>query len=258
MRHVKNIKAGEKMNNNGKIYVIGIGPGNRDQMSMMALKAIEESDVIVGYKTYIDLIEDLLEGKEIINSGMKKEVERCELTIDEAQKGKVVSIVSSGDPGVYGMAGVILELVHKKNSDVEVEIVPGITAANAAAASLGAPLMHDYAVISLSDLLTDWEVIKKRIDCAAAGDFIIALYNPRSKGRVNQIVEARDIILNHRNGSTTVGIVRNAKRKGEEVVVTNLEKMFEHEINMFTMVIIGNTNTYEMNSKMITPRGYFK
>lgn len=258
MRHVKYNKAGEKMNNNGKIYVIGIGPGNRDQMSMMALKAIEESNVIVGYKTYIDLIEDIIEGKEVINSGMKKEVERCELTIDEAEKGKIVSIVSSGDPGVYGMAGVILELVNKRNSNVEVEIVPGITAANAAAASLGAPLMHDYAVISLSDLLTDWEVIKKRIDCAAAGDFIIALYNPRSKGRVNQIVEARDIILKHRKGTTTVGIVRNAKRKGEEVVVTTLENMFDHEINMFTMVIIGNTNTYEMNNKMITPRGYFK
>ncbi|WP_432665693.1 precorrin-3B C(17)-methyltransferase [Wukongibacter baidiensis] len=246
------------MDTKGKVYVIGIGPGNRDQMSMMALKAIENSDVIVGYKTYVNLIEDLLEGKEVINSGMKKEVERCELTIDEAEKGKVVSIVSSGDPGVYGMAGVILELVHKRNSNVEVEIVPGITAANAAASSLGAPLMHDYAVISLSDLLTDWDVIKKRIDCAAAGDFIISLYNPRSKGRVTQIEEAREIILKYRDPSTTVGIVRNAKRQGEEVVVTTLEEMLNHEINMFTMVIIGNTNTYEANNMMITPRGYFK
>lgn len=246
------------MNNNGKIYVIGIGPGNRDQMSLMSLKAIEESEVIVGYKTYINIIKDLIGEKEIINSGMKKEIERCEITIDEAEKGKIVSIVSSGDPGVYGMAGVILELVNKRNSDVEVEIVPGITAANAAAASLGAPLMHDYAVISLSDLLTDWEVIKKRIDCAAAGDFIITLYNPKSQSRVTQIAEAREIIMKYRKLSTTVGIVRNAKREGEKVEITDLEKMLEHDIDMFTMVIIGNSNTYTNNDKMITPRGYFK
>lgn len=246
------------MNKNGKIYVVGIGPGNKEQMSLMALRALEESEVIVGYKTYINLIEGLLEGKEVINSGMKREVERCELTIDKAQGGRTVSIVSSGDPGVYGMAGIILELIHKKNSDIEVEIVPGITAANAAAASLGAPLMHDYAVISLSDLLTDWEVIKKRIDCAAAGDFIIALYNPRSKGRVNQIVEAREIIMKHRSAKVPVGIVRNAKRQGEEATITNLENMLNYEIDMFTIVIIGNTNTYEANNMMITPRGYFK
>lgn len=246
------------MNKNGKIYVIGIGPGNREQMSLLALKAIEASEVIVGYKTYISIVEDLLEGKEIINSGMKKEIERCQITLDEAEKGKVVAIISSGDPGVYGMAGAILELVSNKNSNVEVEVVPGITAANAAAASLGAPLMHDYAVISLSDLLTDWDVIKKRIDCAALGDFIITLYNPRSKGRVTQIEEAREIIMKYRNPSTPVGIVRNAKREGEEVVITTLEKMFEHKIDMFTMVIIGNTNTYKMDNRMITPRGYFK
>ncbi|MCT4562994.1 MAG: precorrin-3B C(17)-methyltransferase [Maledivibacter sp.] len=246
------------MNKNGKIYVIGIGPGNREQMSLLALRAIEASEVIVGYKTYISIVEDLLEGKEIINSGMKKEIERCKITIDEAEKGKVVAIISSGDPGVYGMAGAILELVANRNSDVEVEVVPGITAANAAAASLGAPLMHDYAVISLSDLLTDWDVIKKRIDCAALGDFIITLYNPRSKGRVTQIEEAREIIMKHRGPSTPVGIVRNAKREGEEVVITSLEKMLEHRIDMFTMVIIGNTNTYAMDNRMITPRGYFK
>lgn len=246
------------MSKQGKIYVVGIGPGNREQMSLMALRAIDESEAIIGYKTYIKLIDDLVDDKEIISTGMKKEIERCELTIDEAEKGKTVSIVSSGDPGVYGMAGAILELVNKRKSNVEVEIVPGITAANAAASALGSPLMHDYAVISLSDLLTDWEVIKKRVKCAAEGDFIIALYNPRSKGRVHQIEETRNIILNYRDSSTTVGIVRNAKRDGEEVIITNLGDMLDHNIDMFTMVIIGNSNTYENNNKMITPRGYFK
>jgi precorrin-3B C17-methyltransferase len=242
----------------GKIYVVGIGPGNREQMSLMALRAIEESETVIGYRTYIDLIEDLLEGKEVINSGMKKEIERCNLTIDEAEKGKVVSIVSSGDPGVYGMAGALLELSHKRKSDIEIEIVPGITAANAAAASLGSPLMHDYAVISLSDLLTDWEVIKKRVEYAAVGDFVIALYNPKSKKRVNQIIEAREIISKHRKPDTPVGIVRNAKRDGEKIIVTDLKNMLEHEIDMFTIVIIGNSNTYRFKGKMVTPRGYFK
>ncbi|MDK2919071.1 MAG: precorrin-3B C17-methyltransferase / cobalt-factor methyltransferase [Candidatus Petromonas sp.] len=246
------------MSKDGKIYVVGIGPGNREQMSLMALRAIEESETVIGYRTYIDLIEDLLEGKEVINSGMKKEIERCNLTIDEAEKGKVVSIVSSGDPGVYGMAGALLELSHKRKSDIEIEIVPGITAANAAAASLGSPLMHDYAVISLSDLLTDWEVIKKRVEYAAVGDFVIALYNPKSKKRVNQIIEAREIISKHRKPDTPVGIVRNAKRDGEKIIVTDLKNMLEHEIDMFTIVIIGNSNTYRFKGKMVTPRGYFK
>ncbi|WIF94954.1 precorrin-3B C(17)-methyltransferase [Caminicella sporogenes] len=244
------------MNNRGKIYVVGIGPGNMEHMSLMALKAIENSQVVIGYKTYIELIKDLLHGKEVIDSGMKKEIERCNLTIDEAEKGKTVSIVSSGDPGIYGMAGVILELVNKRKSKVDVEIIPGISAANAAASSLGCPLMHDFAVISLSDLLTDWEVIKKRIKCAAEGDFIIALYNPKSKGRENQIVQARDIILKYRKSSTPVGIVKNAKRAKEKVVITDLENMLNHEIDMFTVVIIGNSNTYIDKGKMITPRGY--
>lgn len=242
-----------------KIYVVGIGPGNRDQMSMAAVNAIEDSNVIIGYKTYIDLIEDMIEGKEVVNSGMKREVERCQLTIDKALEGNTVAIVSSGDPGVYGMAGIMLEMVDKQDADVEVIIVPGISAANAAAAALGSPLMHDFAIISLSDLLTDWEVIKKRLNAASEADFVIALYNPRSKGRQTQIVEARDIFLKHRSKDTPVGIVRNAKREGEEVVITTLENMLEEEINMFTMVIIGNSNTYAgKNNKMITPRGYFK
>ncbi|WP_427338817.1 precorrin-3B C(17)-methyltransferase [Caloranaerobacter sp. DY30410] len=244
------------MNNKGKIYVVGIGPGNMEHMSLMALKAIEKSQIVIGYKTYINLIKDLLKGKEVIDSSMKKEIERCNLTIDEAEKGRIVSIVSSGDPGIYGMAGIILELINKRKSEIDVEIVPGISAANAAAASLGSPLMHDFAVISLSNLLTDWEIIKKRIECAAAGDFIISLYNPKSKRRVNQIVESRDIILKYRKPSTPVGIVKNAKRTGEKVIITDLENMLNYEIDMFTIVIVGNSNTYIENGKMITPRGY--
>lgn len=244
------------MHNKGKIYVIGLGPGNREHMSKRALDAIIDSEVVIGYKTYIHLVEDLLEGKEVIDSGMRKEVERCNLTIDKALEGKKTCIISSGDAGVYGMAGIMLEVKYERNVDIEIELVPGITAASAAASVLGAPMMHDFSVISLSDLLTDWELIKKRIECASMGDFIIALYNPRSKGRVHQIEEAREIMMKHKDKSTPVGIVRNAKRDGEEVIVTDLENMLNHPIDMLTVVIIGNAKTYVKNGKMITPRGY--
>ncbi|QXM05656.1 precorrin-3B C(17)-methyltransferase [Crassaminicella indica] len=244
------------MHNKGKIYVIGLGPGSREHMSKRALDAILDSEVVIGYKTYIHLIKDLLDEKEVIDSGMKKEVERCNLTIDKALEGKRVCIISSGDAGVYGMAGIMLEVKYERNADVEIEIIPGITAASAAASVLGAPMMHDFAVISLSDLLTDWKLIKKRIECAAKGDFIIALYNPKSKGRVYQIEEAREIIMKYKEKDTPVGIVRNAKRDGEEVIITDLENMLKYNIDMLTVVIIGNSKTYVKNGKMITPRGY--
>jgi len=237
----------------GTIYVVGLGPGNPENMSPECLEAIEKSDVIVGFKTYIKLVEHLVEGKEIDSTGMKKEVERCNNVVAYAEAGKNVALISSGDAGVYGMAGILLELVPE---DMNVEVIPGITAANAAAACLGAPIMHDYVTISMSDLLTDWELIKKRVDCAGQGDFVVCIYNPRSMGRQNQIVEARDILLKHKKPDTPVGIVRNAKRVGQEVEITTLEKMMECEINMFTMVIIGNSMTYVKNNKMITPRGY--
>lgn len=233
---------------------MGIGPGGREHMSLRAQQVLQAAEVIIGYKTYLKFLDDLLEGKEVVDSGMRKEVERCQLAVDKAKEGKKVAVVSSGDAGVYGMAGVVLELVGE--ADLEVEIVPGITAANAAAASLGAPLMHDFAVISLSDLLTPWELIKKRLACAAEGDFIITLYNPRSKGRRDQIVEAKEIIAQHRSNDTPVGIVRNAKREGEEVVITTLGEMLNQEIDMFTMVVIGNSNTFSNGKYMITPRGY--
>jgi len=244
------------MNNKGKIFVVGIGPGDAEHMTPAALNAIVQSDVIVGYKTYIKLIEHLITEKEIASSGMKKEVDRCEEALKYAINGKNVSIVSSGDAGVYGMAGIMLEVANKYENAIEVEIVPGITSSHAAAASLGAPIMHDYVVISLSDLLTDWNLIQKRLHCAGEGDFVVCIYNPKSNGRPENINVARDILLKYKSKDTPVGIVRNAKRKGETTVITTLEKMLEHEIDMFTMVIIGNSNTYIKNNKMLTPRGY--
>lgn len=241
------------MSKKGKIYVVGIGPGNKEHMSYAAVQAIEEVEVVVGYKTYMTLIEHMLEGKELYDSGMKREIDRCMKVLEFSDQGKSVAIVSSGESGVYGMAGIMLELADES---YDIEIVPGITASNAAAACLGAPIMHDHATISLSDLMTDWELIKKRLHCAGDGDFVVNLYNPRSKGRQTQIVEARDILMKYKKPETVVGIVRSAKRAEQEVEITTLEKMLDCEINMFTMVIIGNSNTYVKHNKMVTPRGY--
>ena len=241
-----------------KIYVTGLGPGLYEHMTEAAKNSLKDADVIVGYKTYIDLIKDLIGDKEVLSSGMRKEIDRCQNCLDLAEQGKTVTLVSSGDAGVYGMAGIMLEIVEKQKSDVEVVVVPGISAANAAASTLGAPLMHDYCVISLSDLLTDWEMIKKRLRCAGEGDFIVTLYNPKSKGRPDNIVEAQKILLEYKAPETPVGIVRNAKRANESYVITTLEKMCDEEIDMFSMVVIGNSKTYitEDHLKMITPRGY--
>ena len=240
------------MDNTGKVYVVGIGPGLYEHMTEAARCAIEKSDVIVGYSTYLDIISDLIKDKQIDSSGMKKERDRCERALEYAGQGKTVAVVSSGDPGVYGMAGLVLEL----SKDIEVEIVPGVSAANAAAAALGAPLMHDYCVISLSDLLTDWELIERRLEAAGMGDFVVALYNPKSKKRIQHIEVARDILLKYKPENTPVGIVKNARRQGEEVVLTNLKDMLNHDIDMFTTVVIGNTNTYIKDQKIVTPRGY--
>jgi precorrin-3B C17-methyltransferase len=239
-----------------KIYVVGLGPGGIDEMTPRARKAIEDSDLVVGYSTYIKLIQDHFPGKKFISSAMKREVERCKMVLEKAQEGNIVALVSSGDSGIYGMAGIILEVAAKLKSHIPVEVVPGITAASAAAAILGAPLMHDFAVISLSDLLTPWEQIVRRIECAAQGDFVICFYNPKSKMRSNYIDRARDIILKHRKGSTPVGIVRNAGRSEQNYTITTLEDMLEHEIDMFTTVIVGNSKTYIGDEKIITPRGY--
>ncbi len=244
------------MNKKGKIYVVGLGPGDKEHMTYAALHAIEESDTIIGYKTYIELVEDLLENKKVISSGMRREIDRCEKALELAVEGSIVSLISSGDAGVYGMAGIMHEIAVMKDSHIEVEVIPGVTAANAAAATLGAPLMHDYVVISLSDLLTDWILIEKRLKCAGEGDFIVCLYNPRSMGRQKQIEIAQEILLKYKNKDTPVGIVRNAKRAGETKVITTIEKMLEENIDMVTMVIIGNSNTKVEKGIMVTPRGY--
>jgi precorrin-3B methylase len=267
----------------GKIIVVGTGPGSLEHITPAARKAIEQADVIVGYGTYLDLIKELLPGKEVVSTGMTQEVDRCRKAIDIAREGKTVAIVSGGDPGVYAMAGLAFEILKGQESGApasgagirqksegsvnpqsairnpqlpSVEVIPGISALNAAASRLGAPLMHDFACISLSDRLTPWEMIEKRLAAAAAADFVIVLYNPRSKGRAGHLGKARDIILKHRTASTIVGIVKGAMREHETVIVTDLERMQESDIDMQTTVIIGNSKTFAWNNFMITPRGY--
>ncbi len=237
----------------GKIYVVGLGPGNKENMTFKAYDVLKNSDIIIGYKTYVDLIEGMFPDKKIIKSYMKKEVARCEETLKLALEGNIISLISSGDAGVYGMAGLMLEIA---GGQVEVEIVPGITSANASASLGGAPIVHDSVNISLSNLLTDWELIKKRIDLASQGDFVITLYNPKSSGRPELINEARDIMLKYKRKDTPVLIARNVGREGENYDITILDKMLDYEINMFSTVIIGNSNTKVLNNKMITPRGY--
>ncbi len=225
-----------------------------DQITPHALNAIKKSTAIVGYKLYIELIEKLIDKQKIYSSGMMQEIDRCKEALELARSGETVTVVSSGDPGIYGMAGLIMEL--NKKDPLDIEIIPGISAANAAASLLGAPLSHDFAVISLSDLLTPWEVIEKRIQCAAEGDFIIAIYNPKSKKRVDQIIKAREIIQRYRPGDTPVGIVTNAYRDKQSVTISNLSDFTDKEINMLTTIIIGNSQTVLDNNRLVTPRGY--
>ncbi len=236
--------------------MVGIGPGSRDDITPRALEALKTSDVIAGYKTYLNLIKDVIGDKPVLSSGMGEERERCEAALKEAAKGKVVSIVSSGDPGVYGMAGLVLELAGRMNPKISVEIIPGVPASCAASALLGAPVMHDHAVISLSDLLTPWEVIEKRLRLAAEGDYVIVLYNPKSSQRTWQIEKAREIVLEKRQETLPVGIVRDAGRPGQEVTVTNLKDMLNFSIDMTTVIIIGNSTTFTFDDFMVTKRGY--
>ncbi|CAB3390373.1 Precorrin-3B C(17)-methyltransferase [Kyrpidia spormannii] len=244
----------------GKIFVVGFGPGSEEHMTSRACQAIEQSDLIVGYKTYVDLVRDLIGDREVLRTGMTEEVTRAQAAVEQAKSGRTVAVISSGDAGVYGMAGLIYEVLMEQGwepgDDPEIEVVPGISAVNAVAALLGAPLMHDFAAISLSDHLTPWEVIARRVEAAAAADFVIALYNPKSGRRTQQIVETQSILLRYRAPETPVGIVKSAYRQRQRVDVTTLEDMLNHEIGMLTTLIIGNSSTREYHGRMVTPRGY--
>lgn len=238
-----------------KIYVVGIGPGEEKYLTPMAKKAIEESDVIVGYDLYIELIKDLCVGKVIATSGMKQEVKRCEMALSYARKNKIVSMVCSGDPGIYGMAGIIFE-VFEKYPQIEIEVIPGITASCSAAAVLGAPLIHDFSVISLSDLLTPWDKIEKRLKLSAEADMVICLYNPRSVKRQSQLNNAVKIMMEFKSGNTPCGFVKNIGRTGEAYALCTLEDLPHKDIDMFTTIIIGNSQTKIINNRLVTPRGY--
>ena len=239
----------------GKVYVIGLGPGAEKEMTYQASTALEKSEVIIGYTVYTGLIRERFPDKKYLSTPMRQEVVRCEMAMDEAMKGRTVAMVCSGDAGIYGMAGLLYEM-GQGYPEVELEVVPGITAANGGAAVLGAPLMHDFAVISLSDLMTPLDLIMKRVDCAGQGDLIVCLYNPKSKKRVDYVEKAADILMKYRKAETPVGIVRNAGRKDESHCITTLGALKDADIDMFSVVIIGNSQTYEKNGRMITPRGY--
>lgn len=237
-----------------KLYVIGIGPGAADQMTLRALRALESCDVIAGYGVYVDLVKPILKDKEYLVTPMRREAERCRMAIDCALRGKTVAMISSGDAGVYGMAGLIYELAG--DQDLEIEVIPGVTAALSGGAVLGAPLTHDFAVISLSDALTPWEKIEKRLDCAAQADMCIAIYNPSSHRRPDYLHRACEILLRCISPKTVCGTVQNIGRAGEACHLMTLAELKETPVDMFTTVFIGNSQTKVINGKMITPRGY--
>ena len=240
-----------------KIYTIGIGPGDQAQMTPQAVEVLKVSDTIVGYHHYFEYIGHLTKGKETISTGMKKERDRAKSAFDEAEKGKTVSVISSGDSGVYGMAPLLWEMKDERASEVEIEVVPGISAMFAAAARMGAPLGHDFCSISMSDLLTPWERIEKRIEAAAGADFVTAVYNPVSKGRFWQLMRFRDIFLQFRSPLTCVCIARNVGRKDEQLNFVTLEELDASMVDMFSLVMVGNSQTRMINNHMVTPRGYY-
>lgn len=235
----------------GKLYVIGIGPGGLEHMTLRARQAIEESEVIVGYTKYIEFIKPLIKDKTIFSTGMMGEEERCREAL-RLCRDKIVSVISTGDSGIYGMAGLILELRDTE----EVEVIPGVTASSAAASIVGAPLMHDHCSISLSDLMTSYELIKKRVELAAQGDFVISLYNPKSKGRRDYLKENIEIIKKYQKGSTPVAVVKNALREGQETTLYTLDSFEDSKVDMLSIVIIGNSKSFIKDGKFITPRGY--
>lgn len=244
----------------GTLSIVGIGPGSAPHTSPAALDAITSASVVVGYITYIKLVRHLTEGKEVVRTGMTEEIGRARAAVDRARAGERVVIISSGDAGVYGMAGLVFQVLQetgwKRGDSPELRIIPGITALSSCASLVGAPLGHDFCAISLSDLLTPWPVIARRLEAAAAADFVIGLYNPASGRRTRQIVEAHDIIARHRPGTTPVALVKSAYRKLEEKILTDLDHFLDFEIGMLTTVLVGSTNTFVFEGYMVTPRGY--
>lgn len=238
-----------------KLYVIGIGPGEYEQMTLKAIHAMEKSEVIIGYTVYVDLVKEHFPGKEFLTTPMKKEVDRCVMAFEEAKRGKVVSMICSGDAGVYGMSGLMYE-VGVNYPEVELEIIPGVTAATGGAAVLGAPLIHDFCLISLSDLLTPWEKIEARLLAAAEADFVVCLYNPSSRKRSDYLQKACDLMMQYKSPETVCGIVSYIGRDGEHYEVMDLKTLRDTKVDMFTTVWVGNSQTKEINGKMVTPRGY--
>jgi precorrin-3B C17-methyltransferase len=246
----------------GKLYVVGIGPGHHDHMTFRAKQAILESEVVIGYDTYVSLIEDIIDGKEVYRYPMTQEVDRANQAIELAENGRIVSLVSSGDPGIYGMIGLIYEILAEKDWDhqagITVECIPGVSSLNSCAALIGSPLMTDFAVVSMSDLLVPWEIIVKRVEAAALGDYVTVIYNPASKKRVHQLRYARDIFLKYQKPETPVAIIKGAYRESQSILITTLEKMLEYPdmLGMITTVIVGNSSTFNFKGMMINPRGY--
>lgn len=238
-----------------KVYVVGIGPGDFEQMTVKAARVLKESDVIIGYTVYIDLVREHLPGKEFLSTPMTKEADRCHMAFSEAQKGRTVSMICSGDAGVYGMAGLMYE-ISVKHPDIELDIVPGVTAATAGAALLGAPLTHDFCVISLSDLLTPWALIEERLLAASKADFAVCLYNPSSKKRQDYLKRACDLMLRYKSPDTVCGIGKMIGRQGQEKELMTLKRLRDISVDMFTTVFVGNSQTKVVSGAMVTPRGY--
>ena len=238
-----------------KIYAVGLGPGGEEGLTGGARRALRESDVVVGYDLYLRLIADLVAGKELVASGMRREEARCRAAVEAALGGKTVSLVSSGDAGIYGMAGLLFE-VAAGHPEIEIEVVPGVTAASSAAALLGAPLANDFAAISLSDILTPWQAIESRLRLAAQADFCICLYNPASARRAGHLARACGILMEHRAGSTLCGYARNIGREGETWKVLSLAELAEAKVDMFTTAIVGNSTTRSIGGRLVTARGY--
>ena len=238
-----------------KIYVVGIGPGDHEKMTMETDRALQACDVIIGYNVYIDLVKDTYPEKTFLTTPMRKEVDRCVLAFEEASKGQCVAMICSGDAGVYGMAGLIYE-VGQDYPETEIVVLPGVTAALSGAAVLGAPLIHDFCLISLSDLLTPWEKIEKRLLGAAMADFVICLYNPSSRKRHDYLQKACNLVLQYQSPDTVCGFVREIGRAGEAATVLTLKELRDTKVDMFTTVFIGNSQTKELRGKMVTPRGY--